>query len=70
MKRDSVHKLLHQRERVLFYVRYWVLTVVLYSLPQKVGLNVLCVREVEAASCRVFLVELDVVLLPLVVVID
>jgi hypothetical protein len=55
---------------MLFYVRYRVLAVVLYCISQEVGLDVFCVREVEAAFCRISFVEACVVLLPLVVVVD
>jgi hypothetical protein len=55
---------------VLLDVRYWVLTVILYGIPQKVGLDVFYVSVVEAASCRISLLEVDVVLLPLVVVVN
>jgi hypothetical protein len=55
---------------MLFYFRYWVLAVVLHCIPQEVGLCVFCVREVEAASCRISLVEVDVALLLLVIVVD
>jgi len=55
---------------VLLDVRYWVLTVILYGIPQKVGLGVFYASVVEAASCRISLLEVDVVLLPLVVVVN
>ena len=51
-------------------VRYGVLGVVIYCVPQKVFLGVLCVSKVEAASCRVPLIGIDVVLIPFVVVVE
>jgi len=68
--RDSVYQLLQHLERVFFYVRYRVLAVVLYCIPQEIGLGVFYVREVEAATCRISFVEVNDILLPLVVVID
>ena len=54
LKRYSIHQLLQHRERILFDVRYRVLTVELYCIAQEIGLDVLCVREVDAASYRFF----------------
>ncbi len=44
--------------------------VLLTGPPKEIELDVLCVREDEAATCRISFVEVNVALLPLVVVAD
>ena len=51
-------------------VRNRVLKMIVYYIPQEICLDVFGVSEVEAASCRASLVEVDTVPLPLVFIVD